>query len=89
MYGDDKMINSRIYNSFLALFSQKIEKIGNQKGTFPILIKVIDNLPTAPERNKLEEDLLKEMAKQGWQIRKLRIDMQKPAIIEFNFELQV
>lgn len=85
MCGDDKMTKSRILNSFLTRFSQKIEEIGNNKGTFPISIKVVDSLPTIQERNKMEDDLLNMLAKMGWQIRKLRIDLQKPAIIEFNF----
>jgi len=84
-----QLANERILNTFLARLSQKIEEFEDRKGTFPISIKVVDDLPTVPERSKMEEDLLNMLAKQGWQIRKLRIDLQKPAIIEFNFELQI
>lgn len=85
------MSNATIKNTFLALMSLKIAEIEKIYGkNFPLVyieIRVVDELPLKNEKIELESDLLNTLIKQGWNIGKLNISLEKPAIVSISFQL--
>jgi len=85
------MTRQTIVNSFLALLSLKISEIeklfGKNFDPAYVEILIVDELPSAHEKDELESDLLNILTKQGWKTKYFKLLLEKPARITVSFQI--